>query len=372
MNSLQSELIAYIGNKIDDPKQRANCYLASKKFSSTHFMRIGHDIKFNNSNNYIEKLANMFNIIKFVKKIKPRLEILHLTFENCIDFHNFDHDQNDLFGVEFTIDLKLCTYNFVKNCLLFLKQHEFNIKFIFIAFSEMTTIADVGDYNFMITPAKTIELYLHVNQFPMLNKPECLKNVISLTINATTHSIPTINLSNVSHVDKIILLTSGLGFNITCLENITHMISFSSVGYLFNCKYMTRLQTFTVMQIPLESVVDQNCSLFQLIENYVPRTAMVQLYAEDSPHMIHVCKHLSSKKINFELIYWNEQSFINCKLVQHFIPETKFVKFNSVFFQRYSSFTLSDTLKNTNDIKDFFQHMNQTQRLKWWLFENCT
>ena len=181
----------------------------------------------------------------------------------------------------------------------------------------MTTIADVGDYDFMITSAKTMELYLHVNQLPMLSKPECLKNLISLTINATTQSVPTINLSNVSHVDKIILLTSGLGFNITCLENITHMISFSSVGYLFNCKYMTRLQTFTVMQIPLESVFEQNSSLFQIIANYVPRTALVQIYAEDSPHMIHVCKHLSSKKINFELIYWNESSFINCKLVQH-------------------------------------------------------
>ena len=36
----------------------------------------------------------------------------------------------------------------------------------------MTTIADVGDYNFMITPAKTIELYLHKNQFSILNKPK--------------------------------------------------------------------------------------------------------------------------------------------------------------------------------------------------------
>ena len=48
---------------------------------------------------------------------------------------------------------------------------------------------------------------------------------------------------------------------------------------------MTRLQTFTVMHNSLESVVDQNCSLFQIIENYVPRTALVQIYAEDSPHV---------------------------------------------------------------------------------------
>ena len=99
---------------------------------------------------------------------------------------------------------------------------------MFIAFTEMTTIADVGDYNFMITPAKTIELYLHKNQFSILNKPECLKNLISLILNATIYLNPIINLSNVAHLDKITLLTRTLDFNITCPENITHMISLSS------------------------------------------------------------------------------------------------------------------------------------------------
>jgi hypothetical protein len=274
-----------------------------------------------------------------------------MIFIYCSEFHPPDITNIPLVDIE----LKSCSCDFIKNCL-----QTFNaINYMFIGFTHDSIIP--SDEN--LSKPKQLELYIFKKQFGILN--EIQPNLMCLTINMMEGHLLLLNLTNVAHVEKISILTSTLDFNILHPEYITDLVCYSSLSFALSCKSLTRLKTFKVLSIPLESVIELNCSLFQIIENYVPRTANIQLYAEDSPHMIHVCKHLMDKKINFELIYYNNESFINCRLIQRFIPGIKFSKFNSVFFNAFSAYELADDLKNiSND--DLFQYMTQKQKLKWY------
>lgn len=201
----------------------------------------------------------------------------------------------------------------------------------------------------------------------LLEKPECLGNVISLTINTETMSWPTLNLSYVAHINKVHLLVRTLSFRIVCPENITHLYCYSSIdGFALQTEVFKRLELFVAMSIPVDSVKFDQCPLFMFLLYNVPKTCQVQLFAEKNTHLVPVCKHLIKKKVNVRLVHWNDSSYINSQLIQHFVAGVQCVKFDHVFWSLYSSYQVPDHLKDVQHVNDFFQFMDQEQQFYWW------
>jgi hypothetical protein len=365
MQSLPVELIAYIGNKINDPKERGQCYIASKVFSNIHYLRMGQIILFN-KDNCRDKLENLSRIIKFTKKIKPSFDELQLIFDKCEEFYEFTLNHVDLMGINLIIKLQGCHWNFTKPFLHFIKEKQLDhiIKFLFIGLSYSTNLDDLNDFDVLITNAKSAEFNIGSMQMKILEKPECLKNVIGLTINTELMLMPTINLTHVAHINKVYLVTATLQFNIVCPENLTHLYSFSITNqYNMRPNLFKRLEQMIILKVPIESA-----SHLLLLYN-IPKTCQLQLFAEKNSHLVPICKDLIKKKVNIQLFYWNDYSYINCKLINHFTG-IEYKQFDHVFWPIYSSYQVPDNLKNIDNTTDLIQYMDPEQKLYWWFLEN--
>jgi hypothetical protein len=360
MQFLSAELVAYIGNKINDPKERSECYLASKLFSSIHHLRMGQNIFFN-KDNCRDKLLNLSRIITFIKKIKPYIDELELVFDQCEEFYEFE--SIDLSGIDLIIKIQACHWSFTRPFLHFIKKKQWDpmIKFLFIGLSRCTIL---DDFDVFIMNAKEIEISIHSTQMNILEKPKCFKNVTSLTINTQFMSMPTINLAHVAHINRVSLITKTIQFNIVCPENLTHLYCYSITHeYNMRANLFTRLKEMIIMKVPIESAAH-----LLLIYN-IPKTCQVQLYAEKNSHLAPICKHLIKNKVNVQLLYWNDYSYINCKLIQHFTG-IEYKQFNHVYWPIYSSYQVPDHLKNIGNPRDLIQSMDPEQKLYWWFLEH--
>ena len=379
MERLPSELVAYIGNLIDDPRHRASCYAASKVFASVHALRESHDLRLD-AQTCVEKLENLRRIIRFVRRVRPRLRDLLLMFDRCTDFSAAEFDAfEDLHGVDLRVQLMDCSCLFVKSLLSFLRERSVDVASLFLGCSPSNVVlhedADLANgfkpSDIVFPQARAFEMYLNERQLPLLGSPALLRHVTSLTISVELHPpVGTIDLRHAGHVPTVLLVARDLAVDVECPENLTHVILHGTTGRgTFDLKPLARLREVTFLRVPMADVVHPDCSMFELLEKRVPRTALVRMLAEDGPHMVHVCRHLARKQVEVQLVYWDDGSYINSRLVQRLVPGVGCAAFDHALWKPQSGYRPPAHLTGVDDPAELYRHMGHQQRVKWCLLE---
>ena len=384
MESIPRDIVSLIGLWLKGSERRV-CLETAKCFQPICHLNHAHYFEFLRD---VNKVSNLLNTINYVKKIKSNCKHIMFVFWNVTSI-----DDSQVISLQQALAMaKMETYDLhihkcssqVRSTLLkcFEPYRIRNLSIIFKAIHDCNP--NPNELN--IFDLETLELYLHNQQFNLLNNSALMSKVTHILITSMYSSLPpSINLEHLTNANlkEVLVDVAQPHVYIRGAERITHLImrdllnedvsaDASLVRYLCNNDKL-RLKTMTMIDERA-----RNNNNYSVMNNYwyvvmrvlsktLKDTCTFQyLTPSYNGYVIPMLQKMMELNSNVEYLYKCDETYMISKVIKKLIPNINCRPFVPEKYTRV--YSPPEEIQNIDDFKGIYEQLDDTTKPFWfWL-----